>query len=139
MAANLPMHYPSRYAAPQRRNLAPYALWTAQALLAAMFVFAGSMKFVMSAEDMGGMFPLAFLRFIGVCEVLGGLGLILPGILNIRRGLTPLAASGLAIIMVGAVVSTIIDMGVVPALFPFAIGLVAALVVRARWSWFAAA
>jgi uncharacterized membrane protein YphA (DoxX/SURF4 family) len=114
----------------------PYALWTAQVALAAVFLFAGSMKFVMSAEDMGDMFPLAFMRFIGACEVLGGLGLILPGILHIRRGLTPLAAAGLVIIMAGAIPSAAIDAGAVAAIVPLAIGLVAAFIVRNRWSWF---
>jgi hypothetical protein len=115
-----------------------YGLWAAQAALAAIFVFAGAMKFIMSADDMGDTFPLAFMRFIGACELLGGLGMILPGALNIRRGLTPLAAAGLVIIMAGAVVTTAVTMGVLPALFPLAIGLVAAFVVRSRWSWFTA-
>ena len=82
------------------------------------------------------MFPLAFIRFIGVCEILGGLGLILPGVLNIRRGLTPLAASGLVIIMIGAVVSTIVDMGVAASVFPLVVGVAAAFVVYQRRSWF---
>ena len=138
MAANLPLHLAGDFAPSTSRSKMPYALWSAQVALAAVFLFAGSMKFIMSAEDMGDMFPLAFLRFIGACEVLGGLALILPGVLNVRRGLTPLAAAGLVIIMAGAVVSTVIDMGVVPAVFPLAIGLAAAFVVRNRWSWFTA-
>ena len=51
--------------------------------------------------------PGLFLRFIGLCEVLGALGLILPRLLGIRPGLTPLAATGLVIIMVGATVVTL--------------------------------
>ena len=50
--------------------------------------------------------PGLFIKFIGVCEVLGALGLILPGLLRIRRGLTPLAAAGLVIILIGATVLT---------------------------------
>ena len=46
--------------------------------------------------------------FIGVAEVLGAIGLILPGVLRIRPGLTPLAAAGLVIIMIGA---TVIGLG----------------------------
>lgn len=115
-----------------------YALWTVQALLALLFVYAGAMKFVMSAEDMTKDIDLSvpFLRFIGVCEVLGAFGLILPGLLRIRRGLTPLAASGLVIIMIGAVVITVASMGAVPALFPLVLGLLVAFVVRGRWNWF---
>src|SRR5262249_51081619 len=57
-----------------------YALWIVQALLALLFLFAGGMKLVLPLEALTGSIPMpgAFLRFIGVCEVLGGLGLILP-------------------------------------------------------------
>ena len=85
------------------------ALWIVQGLLAVLFLFAGGMKLVMPIEEMTEQIALpgAFLRFIGVAEVLGGLGLILPGLLRIRPGLTPLAAAGLVIIMIGATVLTL--------------------------------
>ena len=51
--------------------------------------------------------PGGFLRFIGVVEVLGAIGLILPWLLRIRPNLTPLAAAGLVIIMIGATVVTL--------------------------------
>lgn len=137
MAANLPLTIPYPYATPTFHRRRRYVAWAAQVALAVLFVFAGAMKFIMSADDMGDTFPLAFLRFIGVCELLGGLGLILPGVLNIRRGLTPIAGAGLVIIMAGAVVTTVATMGPLPALFPLAIGLVAAGIVRARWAWLA--
>jgi uncharacterized membrane protein YphA (DoxX/SURF4 family) len=113
------------------------ALWTGQVTLAALFVFAGVMKFVMSAEQMTQDidWPIAFLRFIGACEVLGGAALVVPGIVDVQRRLTPIAAAGLVIIMVGAVVSTIAVMGVVPALYPLAVGVVAATVLYGRRSW----
>jgi uncharacterized membrane protein YphA (DoxX/SURF4 family) len=116
----------------------PYVLWSAQALLAATFLFAGVMKFVMSAEDMTKDIdlPIAFLRFIGACEILGAFGLILPGLLNIRRSLTPIAAGGLVIIMIGAVAVTIARMGVAPAIFPAVVGVVAAAIAYNRRSWF---
>src|SRR5947208_1382624 len=77
------------------------ALWTVQALLAALFVFAGSMKFIIPIETMTQQMPLPgwFLHFIGVCEILGGIGLVLPGLLRIHEELTPIAAAGLVIIM----------------------------------------
>src|SRR2546427_3585079 len=80
------------------------ALWIIQGLLAALFLFAGGAKLVMSADQMAGSvaLPFWFLRFIGVAEVLGALGLVFPGVLRIRPGLTPLAAAGLVIIMIGA-------------------------------------
>ena len=114
-----------------------YALWTVQALLALVFLFAGSTKLVMPMEEMTAqmMIPLPelFLRFIGVVEVLGGLGLLLPGLLRIRPGLTPLAAAGLVIIMIGAVVLTLATGEVAMALIPLVVGLVAAFVAYGRW------
>ena len=79
-------------------------LWTLQALLALFFMFSGTMKFIMPVAEMTKQIPFPgwFLHFIGACEILGAIGLILPGILRIRTGLTPLAASALVIIMIGA-------------------------------------
>ncbi len=110
-------------------------LWVVQVLLAALFLFAGGAKLVMSAEQMQGPInlPLGFLRFIGTCEVLGALGLILPGLLRNRTWLTPLAASGLVVIMIGATVLTAVGMGVGLALMPFTAGALAAWVTYSRW------
>ena len=87
-----------------------YALWIVQGLLALVFLFAGGMKLVLPLEQLTGPVPLPglFVRFIGVAEMLGALGLILPGLLGIRPGLTPLAAVGLVIIMIGATVVTLV-------------------------------
>src|SRR6266536_4128532 len=84
-------------------------LWIVQGLLALAFLFAGGMKLILPIEEMTKQTPLPglFLRFIGVAEVLGAVGLILPGLLRIRPGLTPLAAAGLVIIMLGATVVTL--------------------------------
>jgi uncharacterized membrane protein YphA (DoxX/SURF4 family) len=115
---------------------ATVALWTVQALLAALFLFAGAMKFVTPIavlEQQAHMSGL-FLRFIGVCELLGALGLILPGLTRIRTGLTPLAATGLVIIMFGAVVITIATQGVAMAIVPAVIGVFAAAVAYGRWA-----
>jgi len=84
-------------------------LWAIQILLALLFLFAGAAKFFMPVDQMtkGMPAPLAsgaFVHFIGFCEVLGGLGLVLPGLLRIKPSLTPLAAAGLVIIMIGATV-----------------------------------
>jgi len=59
----------------------------------------------------------SFIHFIGVCEVLGVFGLVLPGLMKIKPGLTPLAASGLVIITIGATVLSI-PHGVAMAAFP---------------------
>src|SRR5215472_15238454 len=113
-----------------------YALWIVQGLLALTFLFAGGMKLVMPIEEMTKQMPVplsgSFLRFIGVSEVLGGLGLVLPGLLRIRPGLTPLAAAGLVIIMAGATAITAAG-DVALALVPLTVGLLAAFVAYGRW------
>jgi uncharacterized membrane protein YphA (DoxX/SURF4 family) len=112
-----------------------YALWIVQGLLALLFLFAGVMKFIMPIEEMTKeiQMPGAFLRFIGVVEILGALGLILPSLLRIRPGLTPLAAAGLVIVMIGATVISLMIGSVVTALMPFVVGLLAAFVAYGRW------
>ena len=110
------------------------ALWIVQGLLAALFLFAGGAKLVLPLDQMAGPVALPgwFLRFLGVAEVLGGLGLILPGLLRIRPGLTPLAAAGLVIIMIGATVVTLVgDMAAV-ALMNVVVALLAAFVAYGR-------
>jgi uncharacterized membrane protein YphA (DoxX/SURF4 family) len=111
------------------------ALWIAQGLLAAIFLFAGGMKLVLPVEEMTKQMPLPglFLRFIALCEVLGAMGLILPGLLRIRRGLTPLAAAGLVIIMIGAAATMLTTGEKALALFPLLVGLFAAFVAYGRW------
>jgi uncharacterized membrane protein YphA (DoxX/SURF4 family) len=115
-------------------------LWIIQVLLALLFLFAGGTKFVFSIEQMRAMgppnqilLPGLLIHFIGVCEVLGALGLILPGLLRIRPGLTPLAAAGLTIITIGATVITIAGPGVMGAPFPFVTCLLTAFVAYGRW------
>lgn len=111
------------------------ALWIVQALLAALFVFAGGMKLVLPLDALAGPveLPGPFLRFIGVVELAGGLGLLLPGLLRIRTGLTPLAAAGLVIIMIGATAVGVVVGDVVATLIPLAVGLLAAFVAYGRW------
>ena len=110
-------------------------LWVVQVLLALVFLFSGVMKFVMPPAEMlkGSPFPLWFLRFIGVCEILGAIGLVVPGLTRIRPGLTPLAAACLVIIMIGAVASTVGTMGIGPAMVPFVVGVLAIFVAWGRW------
>jgi hypothetical protein len=112
-----------------------YALWIVQALLAALFLFAGGMKLILPLDKLTGPVPLpgAFMRFIGVAEMLGGFGLILPGLLRIRTGLTPLAAAGLVIIMIGATVVTLVGGEYVGVLISIVVGVAAAFVAYGRW------
>jgi len=110
------------------------ALWIIQVLLALIFLFAGGTKLVMPAEQLTGQTPLSapFLRFIGIAEIAGALGLILPGALRIRPGLTPLAAAGLTIIMIGATTVTVMTMSAAMALLPFIVGGLTVFVAYAR-------
>ena len=112
-----------------------YALWIVQGLLALLFLFAGGMKLILPLEALKGSVPLPglFLRFIAVAEVVGAMGLIIPGLLRIRPGLTPLAAAGLVIIMIGATAVTLAGGDVAPALIPLVVGLLSAFVAYGRW------
>jgi DoxX-like protein len=110
-------------------------LWIVQGLLALIFLFTGGMKLVLPIGELTKDMPLPglFVRFIGVAEVLGALGLILPGLLRIRPGLTSLAGAGLVIIMIGATALTLAQGGVAMALIPLVVGLLAAFVAYGRW------
>src|SRR4051812_31904314 len=109
-------------------------LWLVQGVLAVLFAFAGVMKLVTPVAVLSVMspYPGEFIRFIGVCEVLGAAGLILPVALRILPGLTALAAAGLVVIMVGATVTTLAIGGGVMALPTVVLGLLAALVAYGR-------
>ncbi|MGY2893674.1 DoxX family protein [Deinococcus sp. UYEF24] len=86
------------------------ALWVVTVLLTVAFLASGFSKVATPAAQLTNMMawttavPLGLVRFIGVMEVLGALGLILPSVTRIRPALTPLAASGLVIVMVLAVI-----------------------------------
>jgi DoxX-like family len=110
-------------------------LWIIQGLLAVLFLFAGGVKLVVPIDQLVKQmpqFPGLFLRFIGVCEVLGAVGLILPRLLKIRPGLTPLAAIGLVVIMIGATVTTL-SISAAQAVVPMVVGLLLVFVAYGRW------
>jgi uncharacterized membrane protein YphA (DoxX/SURF4 family) len=85
------------------------ALWIAQILLAGMFIMAGAMK-ALTYEKAKASLPwvkdasVGLVRFIGFAELLGGIGLILPGITGIAPVLTVIAALGIALIMLLAAI-----------------------------------
>ena len=113
-----------------------HALWIIQGLLALLFLFAGGVKLVLPLEQLKGPveLPGLLLRFIGVAEVLGAVGLILPALLRIRPGLTPLAAAGLVIIMIGATVIMLVAGDLTTALISLMVALLAAFVAYGRRS-----
>ena len=112
-------------------------LWIIQILLAVLFLFSGAAKFIVPADQMTKGMPdwisISFLHFIGVCEVLGGIGLVLPGLLHIKPGLTPLAAGCLTIIVIGATVITVMGGMFATALLPLVTTLLSAFVAYGRW------
>jgi uncharacterized membrane protein YphA (DoxX/SURF4 family) len=115
------------------------ALWIIQILLALLFLFAGVTKLVIPAETLQSMgspnqiiLPGLLLKFIGLCEVLGGLGLVLPGLFRKQQNLTPLAAAGLVIIMIGAVALTVAADGVVAGIVPLLVAVLCAFVAYGR-------
>jgi uncharacterized membrane protein YphA (DoxX/SURF4 family) len=80
-------------------------LWVLQIFLAGMFVMSGVMKSTRPKEALATKMPWVedfspgMVRFIGIAEVLGGIGLILPAVTGVAKVLTPLAATGIAVIM----------------------------------------
>ena len=84
------------------------ALWIIQAFLAIAFLAAGFVKSTQPVDRLASTMPwvrdvqLVWPRFIGVCEVLGAFGLILPGVTHIQPWLTVVAAGGLAMVMIDA-------------------------------------
>src|SRR5687768_6693301 len=118
-------------------------LWVLQILLAALYLFAGGFKVMAAPEDMRASpadpIPpenmVLFLRLIGGLEVLGALGLVLPGVTGIRRHLTSIAAGCLAFIMLGAVVVSFMQFGVSAAILPLVVGLLDLVVMVGRRGW----
>lgn len=107
------------------------ALWIIQILLGLLFAFAGVSKFLMPAEEMAKntppFIPIWFIYFIGVAEILGAIGLIVPWATGIKPSLTPIAAWCLFIIMVGAVGVTLMGPPIY-ALMPLIVGILCAVV-----------
>ncbi|QBD75029.1 DoxX family protein [Ktedonosporobacter rubrisoli] len=111
-------------------------LWTVQVLLAVVFLMVGVMKLSTPVDVLLAQMPIKmpglFVRFIGLCEVAGALGLILPGLTRIRRELTPLAGWALALEMVVAAGYTLVGGGGLTALMPLILALICALVAYGR-------
>ena len=114
-------------------------LWIIQILLALLFLAAGVSKLVIPADVLmqsappgSTQFSPLFLKFIGLVETLGGLGLILPGVFHKRPGLTSLAAAGLVLVMIGAVAISVKDHGIGAAVVPLVTGLLCAFVAYGR-------
>ena len=110
-------------------------LWTAQIFLAVFFAGAsGAPKLLLPAEQIPMPIPLSqgFLWFVGTCEVLGALGLILPGLTRVQPRLTVLAAACLTALTVCACVYQVMGGQPVNGLFALGIGAIAATVAYGR-------
>lgn len=110
-------------------------LWTLQVLLALLFAFAGMAKLLMPIGALATQtgLPGVFIRFIAVSELMGAVGLVLPGRFGIHSDLRSLAAGGLLLIMSGATVMTAVTQGIAPAAFPLIVGSLLTVVIRAHW------
>src|SRR6476619_4588094 len=92
----------------KRRLPMNIALWIVQVLLAGMFIMAGVMKAFLYERAKASLpwvkdVPRGLTTFMGISELLGGLGLLLPALTGILPWLTPLAGAGLALVMVLAI------------------------------------
>jgi hypothetical protein len=110
-------------------------LWTIQGLLGLTFLFAGGSKLILpiAVLTQQSHIPGTLLRFVGVLELLGAAGLVLPGLIHLRAELTPLAAAGLTAIMCAATSATLATGPAAPALVPIVVGLLLVFVGIGRW------
>jgi hypothetical protein len=112
------------------------AVWIVSALAAVAFLFIGLSKLLPSTADLEAAaqgVPVILLRIAGTAEVIGAVGLILPAATRVLPILTPVAASGLVITMVGAVTTNIIIGEFGLAVMPLVLGVVAAFIAWARF------
>lgn len=110
-------------------------LWVIQFALAALYLATGTMKWVMPLDQLAQMtqLPGLFMRGVATLEIMGALGLILPGLYGVARWLTPVAAMGLFAIMVAATVSVIVHGPGPAALLSAGAGLLDLFVAIRRW------
>lgn len=112
------------------------ALWILQGFLALFLGLAsGAPKLFLPAEMLPMPIPLSqtYLWFVGTMEVLGALGMILPGVTHVSPGLTPLAAVGIVLLTICAAVYQVMAGQPESAVFALGIGALAAVVGYCRW------
>jgi uncharacterized membrane protein YphA (DoxX/SURF4 family) len=123
-------------------------LWALQSLLALGFLVSGTLKLVLSKENLAARsdpnaagfykpawaedFSAGQVQLIGLAEVLGAVGLVVPTLTGIAPILTPLAAAGLVAIMIGAVATHVRRKE--PPMLPIVLGILAAIVAVVRFA-----
>ena len=120
----------------QTQRLTRIALWTLQILLGLFIALASGLpKFFLPPELLNMPIPLPdwFVKFIGTCEILGGLALILPRFVRTPLWLAPLAAACLAALAICATVYQSIAGQYGSAVFAAVLAVLFALVGYARW------
>jgi uncharacterized membrane protein YphA (DoxX/SURF4 family) len=135
------MNTPYEAAVPASRGAAVWnvAFWVVQVLLGVAFAVGGATKAFQPVAQVAmtaawaADIPVALLRVIGLAELAGGIGLVLPALTRIRPALTPLAATGLVTIMTFAVVFHLVrgEFSLVP--FNLVLGGLAAFVAWGRF------
>ncbi len=92
-------------------NLLNGTLWAAQVGLCSVFMFAGAMKLTKTPQGLADMgwawaeaIPPRFTRLVGILELLGAIGIVLPALTHIKPFLVPLAAIGFVVLQVSAIV-----------------------------------
>ena len=111
-------------------------LWVLQIFLGLfMAVDSGLPKLIIPVEQLPMPIPIPgpLLTFIGVAEIAGGLGLILPGLFKVRPGLTPLAAAGLSLVAIGGMAYQVAAGEPGNAVFALAIAVLCAFIGYGRW------
>jgi putative oxidoreductase len=114
------------------------ALWIIQVLLAAAFILAGVMKTFRPIDSLAPQLtwvkvvPAWLVRFIGVAELLGGIGLLVPALTGIDPWLTPLAAAALAVVMLLAVIFHVARSEMSRVAPSFVLGILAAVAAYGR-------
>ena len=132
-------HTSSAHGDPQR-DATGVALWVAQIVLFMVFAATGIAKVAVPIERLAPLMawvtdmPPTVVRLIGVAELLGALGVLLPTVTRVHPKLSSLAALGLAIVMVLAVPVHLVAGELTRALVPFAIGALAAFVALGRYA-----
>lgn len=115
-------------------------LWVLSVVLGVYFVLIGAQHFILPPglpSTMAWMYELTATQHTvaGVAEILGGLGLILPGLLGRQKGLTPLAAAGLTLVMVLAAGWHLPRGEVVNIVTNVVLGALVAFIAVRRWEW----